>query len=217
VLPFSTILFDLDGTLTDSHDGITRCVSYALDRLGYPPLSSSVLRTFIGPPLHGSFIQHCGMDEIQAKEAVAVFRERFGTIGMFENAVYPGIHDLLARLYEAGATMAVATSKAAIYAKQILEYFALAPYFRAIVGSELDGRRTDKSEIIAEVLASLPTVVSEKCIMVGDREHDILGARSHGLPAIAVTYGYGSLDELTTAHPLYMATSVSELAALLGV
>ena len=212
---YTALLFDLDGTLTDPAEGITKSIAYALAKMGKAVPERAVLIQHIGPPLHLTFQRVYGCDEAQAFQAVAWYREYFGDTGIFENAVYPGIAALLARLQSDGHALCVATSKPTVYAERIVAHFGLAPYFTAIVGSHLDGTRTDKGEVIAAALAQLPAADRPDALMIGDREHDILGARQQGLASVAVTYGYGALDELIAAQPTYLVHSVAELADLL--
>lgn len=193
----SCVFFDLDGTLTDPQDGIVRSMQYALQQLGraVPPAAS--LLKYIGPPLRASFVELLGR-EAAVEEAVRLYRARFGAIGLFENAVYPGIPQLLEAIAREGWAAYVVTSKPEVYASRIVAHFGLSAYFRAIYGSELDGRLTDKADLLAHVLAHEP-VSPTHIVMVGDREHDMRGAVAHGIPALGVAYGYGSRAELTAA------------------
>ena len=189
--------FDLDGTLTDPKPGITRSIQYALERLGFPVPTEDALVWCIGPPLHASMKTLVGTDEL-AHRAVELYRERFRDIGLYENELYAGIDDTLSKVATTGRRMFVATSKPKIYADRIVEHFSLARYFEHVFGSELDGTRTDKADLLAYALAETnadPT----RAIMVGDRSHDVVGAKKNGMTAIGVLYGYGSLDELTGA------------------
>ena len=213
---YQLMLFDLDGTLTDPKPGITRAVRYALARYDIAVADLDSLVPFIGPPLHQSFIRFYGFDDAQAREAVAFYREYFAEHGLYENAVYPGIPELLARLQSRERRLIVATSKPTVYARRIIEHFQLSAYFAQVVGSDLDLIRSDKALIIADVLSAYPDVAREAVVMVGDREHDIIGARSHHLDAIGVTYGYGALAELQAAGATSIAASVAELADLLA-
>ena len=193
------ILFDLDGTLTDPKFGITRCIQYALVKLGEPVPNIDDLLWCIGPPLQDNFAQLLTEptdDSIQ--QAMACYRERFATIGMFENEVYAGIPDVLGALQQEGYHLCVATSKPRVYAFDILNHFNLAPYFEEIFGSELDGRLRQKADLIAHILET-KRIGRYHCIMVGDRKHDILGAQANHVPTIGVTYGYGSRAELQQA------------------
>jgi phosphoglycolate phosphatase len=211
----TTILFDLDGTLTDSKPGITRCVQHALAGLGIVVDDIETLSPFVGPPLRESFHHFYGFDDAQTRRAVAIYRERYTTVGMFENEVYAGIPELLNRLRAAGATLAVASSKPTVYVEQILEHFALANHFTAVAGSNLDGTRIAKDEVIAHALSLLPMASRDGVVMVGDREHDVFGARAHGIETIAAGYGYSTPGELAAASPLAIVNSVAELAHML--
>jgi phosphoglycolate phosphatase len=212
---YRLILFDLDGTLTDPKPGITRAVQYALARYGVTVDDLDALIPFIGPPLHHSFARYYGFDDRRAREAVGFYREYFAETGIYENAVYPGIPQLLERLQSSGRRLIIATSKPTIYARRIVEHFQLDAYFTAVVGSDLDLTRVEKALIIGDILAAYPDVAREAMVMVGDREHDIIGARAHDLDAIGVTYGYGSRDELRAAGASAIAESVAGLADLL--
>ena len=206
------ILFDLDGTLTESGPGIISSVRYALAMMGGPVLDDEQLRLFIGPPLLDSFRDVCGFDPAEVAVAIAAYREYYATDGQFENSVYDGIPELLTSLREAGRTLAVATSKAEVFASSILDHFALTEYFTTVVGSELDGRRTAKSEIITEALARLDRP-SSGTVMIGDRSHDVRGAVAVGVGSIGVLWGYGDHAELTAAGADSLAATP---AALLG-
>lgn len=209
---YRAILFDLDGTLTASGEGITRCVQYALGKFGIYEPDLKKLEVFIGPPLKDMMMQYAGLDAQQAEQAVRYYRERYSEKGMYENHPYPGIEEVLRTLKERGYRLAVASSKPTHYVTQILEYFHLESYFKVIVGSELSGKRVRKAEVIEEALEQLGMSKKRKnAIMVGDREHDILGARQAGLECVAVAYGYGSREELEQANPAAIADSVEEL------
>lgn len=212
---YHSVLFDLDGTLTDPRVGITRCVQLALARCGIDVPDADTLTAYIGPPLLESFDRLHGLDRERALQAIAHYRERFAEVGWRENVLYPGIPELLAELHAAGTTVIVATSKPTVFAVQIVEHFGLAPYIDLVAGSNLDHTRVAKGEVIAHVLAEKPGIEGRSVVMVGDREHDIIGARQNRLDAIAVAYGYGELGELTGAGPLAIAADVTELASLL--
>lgn len=212
---YQLVLFDLDGTLTDPKPGITRAVQYALARYDITVTDLDTLTPFIGPPLHHSFTRYYGFDSRQAREAVTFYREYFAEKGLYENAVYPDIPRLLERLQTPERRLIIATSKPTVYAQRIVEHFQLGAYFSQVVGSDLELTRTDKALIIADILDAYPDVKREAVVMVGDREHDIMGARAHHLDAIGVTYGYGSLAELQAAGATAIAGSVAELADLL--
>jgi phosphoglycolate phosphatase len=193
------VFFDLDGTLTDPREGIVRCLQYALQSLGYPSPSDSQLERYIGPPLHESFasLLHSSDGELIG-QAVTQYRRRFASTGMFENAVYPGIENTLIALQAQPAVLYVVTSKPTVFAMQILEHFGLKRFFRHVYGSELDGTRSHKAELIAHVLAE-ESIPASGAVMVGDREHDIKGACTNGVTAVGVLWGYGSRQELTQA------------------
>lgn len=208
------IFFDLDGTLTDPREGITKSVAYALEYYGIHVEDTDSLCKFIGPPLAGAFEEFYGFSKEKAEEAVWKYRERFSTIGIFENSVYDGIEEMLKRLKKAGFKLVVATSKPTVYSKKILEHFGLSEYFDEVVGSELNGERTDKAEVIEYALKTQNAVRSET-IMVGDRKHDIIGAAKNGLKSVGVLFGYGGLKELKEAGADRIAGSVSELEKIL--
>src|SRR5215510_7360180 len=200
------VLFDLDGTLTDPREGIVACLKHALLRLGHKCPSDSELSRFIGPPLHKIFETLLGStDPKDIDSAVTLYRQRFSSTGMFENIVYPGIHSALTTLRRGGAALFVATSKPHVFAKRIVEHFGLMDYFRAVYGSELDGTRSNKSDLIAYVLKS-ESLSPHMTVMVGDRAHDIAGARAHGVFPIGVLWGYGSYDELIAAGATALCT-----------
>jgi len=212
----TVILFDLDGTLTDSVQGITRSMTFALEHFGVSVPDLTALNRFVGPPLATAF-REMGVDEADIEAAMAKYRERFSAVGIFENAPYPGIHEALASLRNAGKTLAVATSKRWDYAVRIVAHFGLAEYFSFVGGSELDHTRTDKAEVMAYTLAQLGNPDPATVCMVGDREHDIAGAQALGLPAIGVLWGYGSRAELEEAGAAALAANMDELTRLLGV
>jgi phosphoglycolate phosphatase len=190
------LLFDLDGTLTDPYQGITKCISHALTVLGRVPQPQEKLKWCIGPPLRDSFATLLASDDDQLTEkALALYRERFGSVGLFENEVYEGIPEALAALRETGHLLYVATSKPTVYAKQIIEHFGLGQYFSAVHGSELDGKRSDKKALISHILQS-EGLASFETQMVGDRKYDMAGAGANGVSGIGVLWGYGTKYEL---------------------
>jgi len=209
------VLFDLDGTLTDPKLGITSAVRYSLQRLGVEAPSADELTVFIGPPLWASYKKYFGFDEEKANEAVTLYREYFADRGLFENELYAGIPEMLADLRERGFRAFVATSKPSVYARRITDHFGLSAYFESVEGSELDGRRSDKAELIAHVLASFG-LDKRRTVMVGDREHDIIGAVKNGIASIGVGYGYGSREELEAAGASHYVASVEELRDILA-
>lgn len=212
---YSVIMFDLDGTLTDPKPGITKCVQYALARMGINEPDCNKLTPFIGPPLMKAFMEFYHMDEEQAALAVGYYRERFADTGLYENSVYPGIPDLLERLTARGSVLVVATSKPTVFSVKILEYFRLSSYFSQVIGSNLDGSRVEKNEVIEFALSQLGDVNRKSIIMVGDRKHDILGARANAIECIAAGYGYGTQEELQQAKPKQIVGTVAELASVL--
>jgi phosphoglycolate phosphatase len=201
--------FDLDGTLTDPKPGITGCIQYALDRLGFPAPHADDLVWCIGPPLHASMKIFVGTDEL-AHRAVELYRERFRDVGLYENRLYDGIEKTLSEVAACGRPLFVATSKPKIYADRIIEHFGLRHHFQQVFGSELDGTRTDKAELLAYALAEAK-VDPARAIMIGDRSHDVIGARKNGMKAIGVLYGYGSLAELTEAGAHHLCAAHPEV------
>ena len=201
--------FDLDGTLTDPKPGITRCIQYALEHLGFPVPTQDDLVWCIGPPLHASMKKFVGTDEL-AHRAVELYRERFRDVGLFENEAYAGIEETLAKVAVGGRRLFVATSKPKVYADRIIEHFGLGGLFEHVFGSELDGTRTDKADLLAYAL-SAAKVDPARAIMIGDRSHDVVGARKNGMKAIGVLYGYGSLAELTDAGADHLCAAHPDL------
>jgi phosphoglycolate phosphatase len=212
------LLFDLDGTLTDSRPGIVACIQHALQRSGIPVPSDQELQRCIGPPLIHSFARLLAaqVDAPSVAQAIAAYRERFTAVGMFENAVYEHIPGVLDELASRGARLYVATSKPRIYAERILEHFGLAERFVAIFGSELDGRLGDKAELIAHALntADLDPAAS---VMIGDREHDMLGAVRNEVYPVGVLWGYGSEEELRSAGAKRLLVAPTEIPKLLAL
>jgi len=209
------VLFDLDGTLTDPRRGFIGCIRHALTAMGRRCPPEAELATLIGPPLQRTFAELLAGDAADVATAVDLYRDRFSRIGMFENAVYPGIEEALQALRATGAALFVATSKPTHYAKRILEHFRLSGYFNAIHGSELDGLRSGKVELIAHVLAAerfSPALTH----MVGDREHDMRGAVANGVRAVGALWGYGSRDELVAAGASSLCEHPCGLAAALA-
>ena len=227
-MKYEYILFDLDGTLTDSAPGITACVQYALHKMGIEEPDLHKLEPFVGPPLLDSFHSFYGFNEEQGRQAIVYYRERFSARGMFENAVYPGVDKLLADLKAAGRKLAVASSKPEIYVEQILEHFGLRKYFDVVTGSGLDGTRTTKEEVVEEALRCLlpENLFREKMetkgrykydtvVMVGDRRFDVEGAKEYHIVSVGVTYGYAVQGELAKAGADEIVETVEELAEVL--
>lgn len=209
---YRAILFDLDGTLTASAEGITKSVRYALHKLGIDEPDLHKLEAFVGPPLLDQFMEAYGLDEAAAWQAVGYYRERYTQQGIYENQPYEGIRELLQGLKARGYILGVASSKPIVYVRQILEHFKLASFFTVIEGSQMDGSRTTKGEVIQEALRGLKMEGQrEQVVMVGDRKHDILGARDAGIDCVAVAYGYGSTQELEQAGPVMIAPTIEGL------
>jgi phosphoglycolate phosphatase len=193
------ILFDLDGTLSDPADGIIKCYQYSLGRLNRDCPAPEELAAFIGPPIRQTFAAALqSTDQSLIEQAVAIYRERFSTIGLFENSVYAGVPEMLGELQAAGYELFVATSKPQVFAERVLRHFSLDGYFIEVHGNELDGRLDDKAELVAELMARHRLSPGET-MMVGDRWHDIAAAKSNGISSVGVTYGFGSEEELTKA------------------
>lgn len=207
-----SVLFDLDGTLTDSGEGIINCVIPALEHFGLPIPSREELRVFVGPPLADSFIAH-GVPADKAEEAVAVYRRRYIPIGIFENTPYPGIRELLEELQNKGHKLYIATSKPEEMAKLILTHFDLAKYFTMICGATMDTSRRTKEGVIAYLLET--SGESGNMVMVGDTKFDVLGAKHHGIPAIGVSWGYGKEEDMVSCGAAAIAHSTQELLDLL--
>lgn len=200
-MQITTILFDLDGTLTDPQLGITRCIQHALAELGHQPPESEHLHWCIGPPLRRSFGRLLDSNDAQLLEqAVELYRQRFSTVGLFENRVYAGIPETLAALRRQGYRLFLATAKPRIFAEQILEHFGLAQYFETAHGSELNGHLTDKPSLVRHILA-VEHLAPEHTMIIGDRKYDIVGGKVNGLATGAVTYGYGTVEELRAEEP----------------
>lgn len=208
---YKTVLFDLDGTLTDSGLGITNSVSYALKRYGITETDRKKLDRFVGPPLADSFERFYGLSKKQSEEAIHVYREYYDAKGIFENEVYDGIPELLANLKSDGKNILVATSKPELYAVRIMDHFGLSKYFDYIAGANMDETRSDKREIIEYALGEIGVTDISSVIMIGDREYDIIGAHKVGADSIGVTYGYGSREELENAGATYIAESTSDI------
>ncbi|MDE7030323.1 MAG: HAD family hydrolase [Lachnospiraceae bacterium] len=218
---FDYILFDLDGTLTDPKAGITRSVQYALRALGIEEPSLDKLEPFIGPPLSDSFREFYGLDEERIQTAIAKYRERFAVQGIYENAIYPGIAQMLAQLKTGGKRLSIASSKPTEFVERILDYFEIRAYFDHIVGSNMDGTRSRKEEVVEEALRRMvpsgmpPSEKKAAVAMVGDRRFDIEGAKEHGITAVGVSFGYAPEGELAQAGADFIVNTVEELSALL--
>jgi phosphoglycolate phosphatase len=209
------VLFDLDGTLTDPREGITGCIQFALEKLGRPVPLQSELEKYIGPPLRGTFASLLESSDVEMVEtAVRFYRERFSTVGLFENKLYTGVPPMLESLRAASRRLFVATSKVGIYAERILEHFGLTHFFDGVYGSTLEGRFDNKAELLAHLL-DRESLSAAETAMVGDREHDVSAARHNRLLAIGITYGYGTHRELTAAGADALCDSPAELVNLI--
>ena len=207
-----SILFDLDGTLTDSGEGIINCAILALEHYGLPIPSREEMRVFVGPPLTESFIRH-GVPADKAEEAVAIYRSRYIPIGKYENTPYPGIRELLETLHEMGYKLYVATSKPEGMSIKILEHFDLAQYFDRICGASMDTSRSSKEAVIEYLMET--TGERENMVMVGDTKFDVLGAKHHGIPCIGVSWGYGTVEDMENAGAAAIVHTPDELLKLL--
>lgn len=208
------ILFDLDGTLTDPFLGITRSVAYSLKSFGIEVDDLETLKPFIGPPLDVSFREYYHMNEAQSWKAVEKYREYFSKKGLFENKVYEGMEDFLQSLLNMDMKLYVCTSKPEVFAKEILDHFSLTPYFTGIYGATLDGSLKNKGDVIAHCIKQEQLNIQD-CMMVGDRQHDIVGAHQNQIPCIGVLYGYGSLEEFQEYHCDYIAKDLIELKKII--
>lgn len=216
LMKYKYLLFDLDGTLTDPKEGITSSVQYALKSFGIDEPDADKLEPFIGPPLRESFMNFYGFEKEKAEEAVAKYREWFVPKGIFQNKLYPGIGEMLAQLKKQGRILAVASSKPRVFVDKILKHFAIEQYFDVVVGSELDGTRDSKEEVIGEALRRLSAADNTGIVMIGDRKFDIYGGKAYGLVTVGVTFGYAGEGELEEAGADYIAESVEELRRLLN-
>ena len=214
---FQSILFDLDGTLTDAAPGITNSVKYALSKFGIDETDDNKLRKFLGPPLISSFMEFYGFSKEKAQKAVEYYREYFVPHGIFENEVYSGIPKLLQKLKADGKTLIIATSKPETFAVQIAEHFEIDSYFDLIAGSNLDNTRSKKAQVIEYALETLGILDRAHAVMIGDREHDIKGAKKTGLRSIGVLYGYASPGELENAGADFTANSPEELYTIISI
>jgi phosphoglycolate phosphatase len=207
----SNIFFDLDGTLTDSKEGIVNCIYYALEKLGFPVPKGFNVNDCLGPPLRGSFRRLLNSnDEALIERAVEIYRERFSTIGLFENKVYPGITELLSALHKKSLKLYVVTTKPRVFAERILEHFQLTHRFEAIYGTELNGQFDNKADLI-EFILKTRQLKAEETVMVGDKREDIAAGKANRAGTIGVTYGYGSLQEITEAAPDYVCENPAEI------
>lgn len=209
------VLFDLDGTITNSEPGILNCVQYALEKMGIESPDRKELLPFIGPPLHDTFRDMFSLSDEDAARATAFYRERYAPIGKFEAEVYPGAEEMLRDLKDAGKKLILATSKPTGFATDVLDHFGLTGYFDFIGGATLDGSRSTKEDVIEYVLQSGMVPDRDDLVMVGDTKFDVTGAAYFGIPTIAVTYGFGPREELIEAGAAVLADSAAEIAGLL--
>ena len=212
---YNTVLFDLDGTLTDPGEGITNSVAYALRKYGIETEDKRELYKFIGPPLKDSFMKYYGFSETEALEAIDYYREYFRHKGIFENMVYEGIEDMLRRFHADGKRVVLATSKPEKFAVRILEHFELKKYFTVVAGASMDSSRSKKGDVIAYALSMCGDIDKSTAVMVGDREHDIIGAKENGLSSMGVLYGYGNETELKNAGADYIAATPADILRLI--
>jgi len=210
-----TVFFDLDGTLTDPKIGITASIQYALARFDLPVPTQDELLWCIGPPLHASFKVLLGGSDSDADRAVDLYRERFGDVGLFENTLYADVEDVLTAVAAADRRLFVATSKPHVFADRIIDHFGLRRHFGRVFGSELDGTRVHKTDLLRYALDETSTDPA-RAIMIGDRKHDIIGAANNGIGAIGVLYGYGSREELREAGAMHLCHAPGEIPACIG-
>lgn len=212
---YNTVLFDLDGTISDSGAGITNSVKYALKKFGIEENDFEKLKRFVGPPLYASFEKYYGFTHEEAVKAVEYYREYYNAGGIFELTIYDGVIDLLKALRESGKKIILATSKPEVYAEKIAEHFGFKDYFDNISGALLDGSRIEKADIITYALQRVSESDISKCIMIGDRSFDVIGARAFGMDSIGVTWGYGERAELEESGATYIVDSAEEIKVIL--
>lgn len=213
-MKYKNILFDLDGTLTEPKEGILNSVRFALDKLGIKENEVGDLMKFIGPPLHASFRDFCGLSGEAVEDGVRYFREYYAEKGINENEIFPGVAELLEELQKTGANSFIATSKPTVFAEKVLEQFGIDKYFQCVLGSNLNGTESGKPEIISHIIEKFK-LEKESTIMIGDRFYDIIGAKENGIDSIGVTFGYGSGSELKEAKATHICKSVKEIGSLL--
>ena len=214
-MKYTDILFDLDGTLTDPFEGITRSVQISLSYFGIEVNNRDELKCFIGPPLWESYMKYYGLSKDESEIAVAKYREYFSVKGLFENEVYNGIYEFLSEIKEQGVRLSVATSKPTVFSQKILDKFELSRFFTFLSGSELNGERINKADVIEYALENLNIIDRSKVLMVGDRHHDINGAKSSKVSSCGVLWGYGTGDELKNAGADYIVRDLDELKRII--
>ena len=210
-MKYKTIFFDLDGTITDSAPGIMNSIKYALEKNHLPMLSEEQLRSFIGPPLRGQFCKVCGLADEESARMVEDYREYYRDKGIFENNVYDGVIEMLEKLRKKGFRLAIATSKPEKYAKIIMDHFHLTKYFACVAGMEMDGGRGTKAQVITYALEKNDITDKSKVLMIGDREHDVIGAHENGLDCLGILYGFGSRKEFEEAGADYIRENVEDI------
>lgn len=212
---YQTILFDFDGTIADSYEGITKCVQTALRHFDIDVKDRTELRRFIGPTLTYAFSEFYGLNEPDTQKAIDLYRAEYRKTGIYEITYYDGILSLIQKLHRQGFTVCIASAKPRVFLEQIIRRAEMEPFFHEIAGCELDGTRTHKEEIIAHVLSHLPGTDPKSVLMVGDRMHDGKGAQVNGVDFCGVLYGFGSKEELSAYHPVYLADHVADLERFL--
>jgi len=210
-MKYKTIFFDLDGTITDSAPGIMNSIKYALEKNHLPMLSEEQLRSFIGPPLRGQFCKVCGLADEESARMVEDYREYYRDKGIFGNNVYDGVIEMLEKLRKKGFRLAIATSKPEKYAKIIIDHFHLTQYFACVAGMEMDGGRGTKAQVITYALEKNDITDKSKVLMIGDREHDVIGAHENGLDCLSILYGFGSRKEFEEAGADYIRENVEDI------
>ena len=210
-MKYKTIFFDLDGTITDSAPGIMNSIKYALEKNHLPMLSEEQLRSFIGPPLRGQFCKVCGLADEESARMVEDYREYYRDKGIFENNVYDGVIEMLEKLRKKGFRLAIATSKPEKYAKIIIDHFHLTQYFACVAGMEMDGGRGTKAQVITYALEKNDIADKSNVLMIGDREHDVIGAHENGLDCLGILYGFGSRKEFEEAGADYIRENVEDI------
>ena len=210
-MKYKTIFFDLDETITDSAPGIMNSIKYALEKNHLPMLSEEQLRSFIGPPLRGQFCKVCGLADEESARMVEDYREYYRDKGIFGNNVYDGVIEMLEKLRKKGFRLAIATSKPEKYAKIIIDHFHLTKYFACVAGMEMDGGRGTKAQVITYALEKNDITDKSKVLMIGDREHDVIGAHENGLDCLGILYGFGSRKEFEEAGADYIRENVEDI------
>jgi phosphoglycolate phosphatase len=212
---YKTIMFDLDGTITDTGLGITNAVMYALEKFDIKTADRTQLYKFIGPPLRDSFRNFYGFSDEQAEIAVKYYREYYSVKGLYENEIYDGIETLLEKLYNSGKTIVTATSKPEEYAVKIIERLGISKYFTYIAGADMEGKRGSKSDVIRYVLETCNIFDFSEVVMIGDREFDVKGSAEFGIDCIGILFGYGNYDELKNAGAKYIASTADEICSFI--